>query len=245
MLKFFLPLYHIIPVHTPHSLTYSTLHLDPQCKSSQNLGRGLRSHSQAMRATRVLPSWTTKVSCRPAACLVSLVGQFNFFRSEQEEIIQTLKKENDASDSKIRNFLDVLRLAFTLLSVPVIAVCSRSPLNSHTQTCHISLPKNKPTQPLSFTRSTSTDTLRHSIRIGSSNGPARHGGLRPILVHVLSRKSLCNHLSCTHVLCAYRKGFDQYCMVELRLCSGSFVPLLPFTHSPGGEKHIGAKGNEV
>ncbi|KAH9971953.1 hypothetical protein BGW80DRAFT_1173764 [Lactifluus volemus] len=36
---------------------------------------------------------------------------------EQEEIIQTLKKENDASDSKIRNFLDVLRLAFTLLHV--------------------------------------------------------------------------------------------------------------------------------
>lgn len=109
----------------PHPLlTYRTLH--PQCKPCQNLGRGLPSHSQAMRATRVLLSWTTKVSRRPRR-LLPVVGRFNLFRSEQEEIIRTFKAENDASDRKICLYLNILMGGFTLLSVPIF--CCLLPLS--------------------------------------------------------------------------------------------------------------------
>jgi hypothetical protein len=201
-----------------------------------------------MRATRVLLSWTTKVSRRPRR-LLPLVGRFNFFRSEQEDIIRTFKAENDASDRKICLYLNILMGGFTLLSVPIFCCLLPSPLNPQAQTCHISHPKNKPTQPLSFTRSTSTDSLRHSIHIGSYRDPARAGGsLHPrkrLRFHDISCKIICNHLSCTHVLRAYRTRLDQYRMVELRLCSGSYRPFLPFTYCPGPEKHIAARGNEV
>jgi hypothetical protein len=132
-------------------------------------------------------------------------------------------------------------------------VCSPSPLNSRLQARCISPPKNKPTQSISLARPTSTDTLRHPIRIASYCDPARHGDTctlrfspakhsRP---RAASSASVCNHHNCTHVLHAYRSGFDQYRMVELHLCSGSFTPFLSFTYSPGENKHIAVRGNEV
>jgi hypothetical protein len=96
--------------------------------------------------------------------------------SEQEEVIQTLKAKNDASDRQIWLCVRAVMSGFAFLSVRVVCVCSRSPLNSQVQTYHIPLPENEPTQPISFTRSTSTDPIRHPIRIGSYSYPARHGG---------------------------------------------------------------------
>jgi hypothetical protein len=194
----------------------------------------------------------TKVSSRARLHHVRL-WPILLFLPEQEEVVQTLKAESDASNRQIWLCMRAVTSGFAFLSVRVVCVYSRSPLNSQVQTYHISLPKNKPTQPISFTRSTSTGPIRHPIRIGSYCHPARHGGICTLgssyakhsCPRFASRANICSHRNCTYVLHAYRTGFDQYRMVELRLYSGSLTPFLLFTHPPGEDKHIAVGINEI
>lgn len=140
-----------------------------------------------------------------------------------------------------------------LLVRPHFGVCSCCQLNSRVQACRIHLPKGQSTQPLSFARPTSADTLRHPIRIDSHRDTPRHRGTCPLgcssakhlRLYAVSCESVCNHRNSTDVLHAHRSGFDQYRVVELRFCSGSITPFLPFAHSSREDKHIEVRGNEV
>lgn len=92
---------------------------------------------------------------------------------EQEEVIQSLKVENDLSDQQIWLCLRIVLGCFAFLSVP-IGLYSCDPFKSQVQIRSIYLSKGKSTQLVHTDKcSAPTNTPRCPIRIAPFHNPAR------------------------------------------------------------------------
>jgi hypothetical protein len=162
------------PLALPVAATHHTArpsNVFSTCKLPRHLRRGPPLHSQATKATRsqMRVSWTIKVSSRPS----TFSRPSNSTRSEQEEVIQSLKVENDISDRQIWLCLRIVMGCFAFLSVP-IGLYSSDPFKLQVQIRSISLSKGQPTQPVHLDKcSAPTHTPRYPIRIAPYHNPAR------------------------------------------------------------------------